>query len=401
MNKIFLLLFVISNLCFSQKEEFNFRIPRFKDSPKNMNVNLKRLDLKQRVHKHIAQNVNKDFIKTYFKENDIIEFKMDFVIEANGGIDSNKVNIYTNSEIFNNQIKSVILMLPQFIPAVGTINKRPFPFTLNFSPEFYVNPFNELVPIFRDDLPSTRLNLYKEDIKAELEQNNIKKTNGYYKSISALAYFSTSENKSIENIRVFSDYNFTTNEVLKHIKSFSRDSTLYPLENLRENKNYTLPVYVYIQDSKKHSLKGANQKFKKPDQVAIYPGCEKKKTNQEKTACMSKKISQFISHEFNMHSIEKLGLSGRQRMNVIFKINTKGKIVDIRSRAPHPALEKEAERIIALLPKMIAPAKLKEKPVVVPYSLPIIFEITEGNNKRTKPFEIFFRDGELNIKNNY
>ena len=401
MKKIFLILFIISNLCFSQKEEYNFRIPRFKDSPKNMTINLKRLDLKQRVHKHIAQNVNKDFIKTYFKENDTIEFKMEFVIEANGGIDSNKVNIYTNSEIFNNQIKSVILTLPQFIPAVGVIINRPFPFTLNFSPEFYVNSLYELTPIFRDDLPSIKLNLYKENIKAELKQNNIKKTNGNYQSISTLAYFSTSIDKSIKNIRIFSDYNFISNEVLKHVKAFSKDSTLYPLENLRENKNYTLPIYVYIRDGKKHNLKEDNQKIERPDQVAIYPGCEKKKTNQEKTTCMSKKISQFITNKFNMRSIEKLGLSGRQRINVIFKINTKGEIVDIRSRAPHPALEKEAERVIGLLPKMIKPAKLKEKSVVVPYSLPIIFEITEGNNKRTKPFEIFFRDGELNIKNNY
>ena len=71
-----------------------------------------------------------------------------------------------------------------------------------------------------------------------------------------------------------------------------------------------------------------------------------------------------------------LGLSGRQRINVIFKISKTGDITGIRARAPHPGLEKEAARVIGLLPKM-KPGKQRGKPVNVPYSLPIIFQVQD------------------------
>jgi hypothetical protein len=49
-----------------------------------------------------------------------------------------------------------------------------------------------------------------------------------------------------------------------------------------------------------------------------------------------------------------------------------GHVFDIRARAPHKALEAEAIRVIALLPK-ITPGFQFGEPVIVPYSLPIIF----------------------------
>lgn len=45
----------------------------------------------------------------------------------------------------------------------------------------------------------------------------------------------------------------------------------------------------------------------------------------------------------------------------------------IRSRGPDRVLEKEAERIIGLLPKM-TPGKQRGKAVKVPYSVPIVFK---------------------------
>ena len=37
---------------------------------------------------------------------------------------------------------------------------------------------------------------------------------------------------------------------------------------------------------------------------------------------------------------------------MLFKIDESGNIIDIRTKAPHPKLDKEAQRIIKLLPKM-------------------------------------------------
>ena len=111
------------------------------------------------------------------------------------------------------------------------------------------------------------------------------------------------------------------------------------------------------------------------ENVPVFPGCEKG-SNNEKRACMSKKISQFVNKKFNTDLAGDLGLSGRQRINVIFKIDKTGNIVGVRARAPHPKLEAEAARVIKLLPKM-KPGKQRGKAVTVPYALPILFQVQD------------------------
>lgn len=111
------------------------------------------------------------------------------------------------------------------------------------------------------------------------------------------------------------------------------------------------------------------------ENVPVFPGCEGGDNNAKKR-CMSEKISQFVNRKFNTELASDLGLSGRQRINVIFKIDKTGSIVGVRARAPHPGLEKEATRVINLLPKM-KPGKQRGKAVTVPYSLPIIFQVQD------------------------
>ncbi|OUS01300.1 energy transducer TonB [Flavobacteriales bacterium 33_180_T64] len=112
------------------------------------------------------------------------------------------------------------------------------------------------------------------------------------------------------------------------------------------------------------------------ENVPIFPGCEKEKGNNAKKQCMSNKISKFVNRKFNTDLAGDLGLSGRQRINVIFKIDKTGNIVGVQARAPHPGLEKEAKRVINLLPKM-KPGKQRGKAVTVPYSLPILFQVQD------------------------
>ncbi len=110
------------------------------------------------------------------------------------------------------------------------------------------------------------------------------------------------------------------------------------------------------------------------ENVPIYPGCEKEPTNAAKKNCMSSKISAFVNKEFNTELAGDLGLEGRQRINVVFKIDKNGNVVEVQARAPHPRLEKEATDVVKSLPKMI-PGKQRGKAVGVLYSLPIIFDI--------------------------
>ncbi len=119
--------------------------------------------------------------------------------------------------------------------------------------------------------------------------------------------------------------------------------------------------------------------FKVVDQVPLYPGCDSLATKNERTRCLSHNVAVHVNRNFNTKLADSLGLKGRQRINVMFKISNTGEIVDVRSKSDSPALEKEAERVIKTLPKMI-PGKHKGKTVNVPYSLPIIFQIADKND---------------------
>ena len=110
------------------------------------------------------------------------------------------------------------------------------------------------------------------------------------------------------------------------------------------------------------------------ENVPIYPGCEKKKNNAEKKKCMSEKVMKFVQKKFNTDLAGDLGLEGRQRISVQFKIDKNGNVVNVRARAPHPKLEQEAVKVVKALPKMI-PGKQRGKAVGVLYSLPILFQV--------------------------
>tara|TARA_R110002050_G_scaffold57866_7_gene130222 strand:+ start:6124 stop:6330 length:207 start_codon:yes stop_codon:yes gene_type:complete len=66
----------------------------------------------------------------------------------------------------------------------------------------------------------------------------------------------------------------------------------------------------------------------------------------------------------------------KQKINTQFKIDKNGNVIDIKTRAPHPLLEKEAKRVLNLLPQF-TPARQRDKPIAVVYNLPIVFQIEE------------------------
>ena len=109
------------------------------------------------------------------------------------------------------------------------------------------------------------------------------------------------------------------------------------------------------------------------EDVPVFPGCENV-SKKERRTCMSEKITNHVQKKFNVDLANDLGLTGRQRISVMFKIDKTGNIVDVQSRAPHQRLEEEAARVINLLPKM-QPGKQRGETVTVKYSLPIIFQV--------------------------
>lgn len=118
----------------------------------------------------------------------------------------------------------------------------------------------------------------------------------------------------------------------------------------------------------------ANIPFAVIENVPIYPGCEDASDNEARKNCMSQKVQEFVKDNFNTAWASELGLEGRQRIFVTFRINKFGDVVDVRARAPHPKLEQEAVKIVKSLPHMI-PGKQRGVPVGVLYGLPIIFQV--------------------------
>lgn len=105
-----------------------------------------------------------------------------------------------------------------------------------------------------------------------------------------------------------------------------------------------------------------------------FPRTPKSLSKREKKDYFSKQISSIVSKNFNTSVC--LDLKGRQRINVQFKIDENGGIIDIKVRAPHKKLEDEAIRVIKLLPQFI-PAKQSGKAIKMVYTLPIIFQVEE------------------------
>lgn len=109
------------------------------------------------------------------------------------------------------------------------------------------------------------------------------------------------------------------------------------------------------------------------EDVPVFPGCKGNKDALKK--CFNKSMQKHFARKFNADLPNDLGLSpGKKRIIMLFKIDKNGDIVDIRARAPHPKLQKEAIRIVKLLPKM-TPGKQRGKPVGVKYTLPMRIDV--------------------------
>ena len=119
------------------------------------------------------------------------------------------------------------------------------------------------------------------------------------------------------------------------------------------------------------------------ERAPIYPGCKNYLSMKDSKKCMSRKISKFVSNKFNVNVVKNKLLTGKQRILVLFKINTSGEVQNVKAKARHPELEAEAIRVVNLLPQMI-PGKQFGKYVTVPYSLPISVFLTQkkSTNKR-------------------
>jgi bla regulator protein BlaR1 len=140
-------------------------------------------------------------------------------------------------------------------------------------------------------------------------------------------------------------------------------------------------TYVYFGTNKKAASKPKDQYGKEEvpyaviDQVPALESCADL-SGEDRKKCTSKEIARFVNQNFNTSIATKYALTGPQRIYVSFKIDKQGLVTNIGARAPHPDLEEEAIRVISELPQFI-PGRHKGEAVVVPYALPILFQVNE------------------------
>lgn len=105
------------------------------------------------------------------------------------------------------------------------------------------------------------------------------------------------------------------------------------------------------------------------EEAPVFPGCTG--TKAQKRQCLQDKIKAHVNKTFRTQIAQDIGLSaGKKKVYVQFTIDKSGNITNVKARGPHARLEKEAIRVVKLLPKM-KPGLQRTRPVRVSYTLPI------------------------------
>jgi BlaR1 peptidase M56/Gram-negative bacterial TonB protein C-terminal len=231
-------------------------------------------------------------------------------------------------------------------------------------------------PILKYNTYAEYLEWKKTDEAKELWENNIK--NGVLRLVvNRMGNFTEYEQKSFDKkMEMIKKDKYFKKLLITDLKGFVRMTVEYPESNYKKESS----TYKIIKEE-------IEVPFAVIDEVPIYPSCETLATNVERRKCMAEKITKHVQQNFNTDLAGDIGLTGRQRINVIFKIDTDGNVTGIRSRAPHPKLEEEAIRVISMLPKM-SPGKQNGENVIVPYSLPIIFQVAEKDSISNKKADL-------------
>lgn len=138
-----------------------------------------------------------------------------------------------------------------------------------------------------------------------------------------------------------------------------------------QNKKTDLTDYSNFDEVKIQDEIIEDVKFIDIKDAPIFPGC--KGSPEEKKQCFSDQVKKLVARKFNADLAQELGLStGKKRISVQFTVDKSGTVTDVLVRAPHKRLEKEARRVVNLLPEM-TPGKQRGRKVGVKFQLPIVF----------------------------
>ncbi|WP_347173344.1 energy transducer TonB [Polaribacter uvawellassae] len=144
---------------------------------------------------------------------------------------------------------------------------------------------------------------------------------------------------------------------------------LEPLDKIESNINIALNNYV-PEDPKIIE----EVAFIIIEDAPVFKGCEGL-SQEENKICFISSIQKFVIQRFDVDLAQELNLrSGKYKIFAQFVISKTGNINEIKIKAPHPKLEKEAKNIIKKLPQF-TPGMQRKVPVNVKFALPITFSV--------------------------
>lgn len=361
----FLLIILLGHLTLSAQNVLNTSsYPIFNGSSLNLPQELALGDLKMKTQKFISETLDTAFVRKYLPKDQNIEFNIAFTIGADGKVLPENIFVNTSVDFFNLKMKSVLVKLPRFIPAkiIDSRQTQPFEYILTFTPEFFVNQNNQLIPVYRQDLPLITIYIYNDEEELIQTANKL----GYYSNaqnnIANILHFSTNATKEIIDIRVFTENNAFSEKIENYILNLKVHNEKI-FNKLHKNTNYAAKTNL--------RLSGMLPIIAGNETVVTYPGCENKVSNLEKRECMTNKIQNYIMRRFNDKIFQNIPI-GEYKTHVFFQVDTTRKVVNTKVTAPYLVIEREVKRIFRLLPDMAEPGKQEGQAVVVSYYIPIV-----------------------------
>jgi len=222
------------------------------------------------------------------------------------------------------------------------------------------------------------------DIQAMVNVNYTIDKNGVVKNVSSNAALIGVDFEDVDSKKIISDaFEKAANSIIESLPKINPSI----VDGIAVDKKFRTPILYRLSDIEKGSMISINinkidngldflSKLNKgnlmTEKVPVFPGCEDM-NESEKKDCFQNKIYQHISKNFRYPEIaQKQGIQGR--VIIQFVVGKDGNVSGIRTRGPDPILEKEAVRIISLLPK-IKPAEIEGRKVRVPFSTSITFKL--------------------------
>ncbi|QXP77491.1 MULTISPECIES: M56 family metallopeptidase [Winogradskyella] len=161
-----------------------------------------------------------------------------------------------------------------------------------------------------------------------------------------------------------------------YLKQLENDDSFNKLVVTDGRSTLVLDSYISQEGEEVIKYEIAEVPFSVVDESPTTVDCEDLESNEDRKNCFNNFVNKHIAKNFNTSIGDSLS-QGRKRVFVQFKIDTNGTVKHIVARGPSPELEEEAKRVLEMLPQFI-PGKQKGKLVVVPFSVPIVFQIHDS-----------------------